>query len=438
MIAATICLASLAACGGTPRGSAEPLVAKPHTQPQPDVHHLKDKDLNPEPPKKLLSIDWKKVALTSDADAVALWKTIAPTGADYDMKLDEIPGDGPVSTQLAVALLHGGNFTCPATAASCGAPTDIPDPAPGATLDDPCLRRLLALWAIGQLEDDDIQWVRDSLKAIVAIPPPESQLVATALKAVPESMQDFRLELFGIAYGAGHHELIDGMISTLDEPHIVDAAEKLHIAGAFDLLTPESHRATYIAAINDSKLDPIARQKAMGELLAGEGAKLARDAHTALVTATKSPDCHVAAFAMRQLVQVGEKGRGPGRPASTSIPNMMRAMCVLAAYEQLQSSDEPSYLPGYIPAKGLDLVMVSYDAYSETDDDGDGDVHTQHTATVVPRSEVVLPEVEDMSRAFAHCTGTVCRSDEHEFRFTFKGDQLRRLEVVELPPCVTR
>jgi hypothetical protein len=116
----------------------------------------------------------------------------------------------------------------------------------------------------------------------------------------------------------------------------------------------------------------------------------------------------------------------------------MRTMCVLASYEQLQGTDEPSYLIGYVPAKGLELVTVTYDEYSETDDDGDGDPHTQHTTTVVPRTEVVLPEIEDLVRAMAHCTGTVCRSDEREFRFTFKGDQLRRLEVVERPPCVTR
>jgi hypothetical protein len=113
-------------------------------------------------------------------------------------------------------------------------------------------------------------------------------------------------------------------------------------------------------------------------------------------------------------------------------------MCVLASYEQLQANDEPSYLLGYVPAKGLELVTVTYDAYSDTDDDGDGDPHTIRTTTVVPRSEVVLPEIEDLARAMASCKGTVCTSDDREFRFTFKGDQLRRLEVVERPPCVTR
>jgi hypothetical protein len=412
-----------------------PFVAKPHTQPTP--HHLDDPDLNRPPPKKLLAIDWKSVSLTSEADALALWKTIAPTGDDYTDKLDEIPDEGPVRTQLAFALLHGGNFTCAATPSQCGAPVDIPEPAPTATIDDPCLRRMLAMWSLEQIDEDDLQWVRDSLKTIVAIKPPESHLVATALRAVPETDHDLRLELMSIAQAAGHRELVNGFVSTLDEPHLVEAIQKHHIAGPLDMLSAEGHRAIFIAAINDTKLPTHARVQAINEIVASEE-KMSKETRTTLATATRSPDCAVAAAAARQLVLRGEKKFGPARPASKTTAGMMRAMCVLASYEQLQANDEPSYLLGYVPAKGLELVTVTYDAYSDTDDDGDGDPHTIRTTTVVPRSEVVLPEIEDLARAMASCKGTVCTSDDREFRFTFKGDQLRRLEVVERPPCVTR
>lgn len=399
------------------------------------MHHLQDPDL--QPPKKLLSIDWTTVHLTSDADAIALWKTIAPTGDDYTEKLDELPDDSPVVTQLAVALLHGGNVTCSPNPGQCGAPVDIPDPAPTAGFDDPCLRRMLAMWSIEQLDDDDLATVHDALKAIVAIPPPESQLVAVALKAVPETAQDLKLELMAIAHAAGHGELVNGFVSTLDEPHLVEAVQKHHIPGPLDMLSTEGHRPLFIAAVNDANLPTSARVQAITELVASEDT-LSKETRSVLATATRSPDCMVAAVAARQLVQHGEKKFGPSRPTNTSPAAMLRAMCVLASYEQLLGADEPSYLLGYVPAKGLELVTVTYDQYSDTDDDGDGDPHTQHTTTLVPRSEVVLPEVEDLARAMTHCTGTVCRSDEREFRFTFKGDQLRRLEVVERPPCVTR
>ncbi|HTL38338.1 MAG TPA: hypothetical protein VL326_34645 [Kofleriaceae bacterium] len=430
MIASVVCLA---ACGGTPRETTQPAVAKPHT---PVVHHLDDPDLNHPPPKKLLSIDWKTVSLTSEADALALWKTIAPTGDDYSDKLDEIPDEGPISTQLAFALLHGGNFTCAPTPVKCGTPLDVPDPLPTSTFDDPCLRRVLALWALEQIDDDDLQWVRDSLKSIVAIPPPESLLVATALRVVPDDAQDFKLELMAIAQNAGHGDIVNGFVSPLDEPHLVEALQKHHIPGPLDMLSTEGHRSLFIDAINDTKLPTNTRLQAMSEVVASED-KMSKETRTTLATAARSPDCTVAAAAARHLVQHGEKKFGPSRPANSSPAALMRAMCVLASYEALQGSDEPSYLLGYVPAKGLELVTVTYDEYSETDDDGDGDPHTEHTTTVVPRSEVLLPEIEDLVRAMAHCTGTVCRSADREFRFTFKGDQLRRLEVVERPPCVT-
>jgi hypothetical protein len=86
-------------------------------------------------------------------------------------------------------------------------PIDVPEPAPTATFADPCLRRVLAIWAIGQLEDE-LANARDALKAIAAIPPPESELVAAALQALPEDEQDARMELFAIAFAAGHRELV--------------------------------------------------------------------------------------------------------------------------------------------------------------------------------------------------------------------------------------
>jgi hypothetical protein len=113
---------------------------------------------------------------------------------------------------------------------------------------------------------------------------------------------------------------------------------------------------------------------------------------------------------------------------------------VLASYEHLQRSDESSLLATFVPPKGLERIAVAYDALSEVDQDGDGDPHTQRTADLVAREELVLPEIEDLIRAMRRCKGTTCSSDDREFRFSFKalgGElQLYRLEIVERPPCV--
>jgi hypothetical protein len=427
-------IVALAACGGTPREASRPNVT---ARPTPaETSHLAELE---KPQTKLLSIDWSNTPLATDADVLAVWQRIAPTGADYSDKLDEIPEE--VSEKLALALLRSGNFTCvPAQPVrDCvQTPIDVPEPAPDATLADPCLRRVLAMWALNQLEDE-VSNARDVLRAIVAIPPPESELVAIALKAVPEDSHDARLELYVIAFGAGHRELVNSMLGTLDEAHLLTALNKHHMDGALDMLPAATHREIFVAAISDDKLDGRARVQAISELLAADD-KVTKDARLAIVRATKSNDCRVAAMASAFLVRSGEKKFAPAKPHTGKPAAMMRALCVLASYEAALRADEPSFLLGYVPKRGLEVVTTSYDEYNEVDDDGDGDPHTEKKTVLVPRDAVTLPEVEDLIRAFANCKGTTCRSPDREFRFVFKGGDLllTRLEVTERVPCGKR
>ena len=437
-------LACLVACGGAPRPPAIPPAPPPRpAAAHPPVNHLLDPDLNPPPAPHLLAIDWKAVPLASDADALALWQRIAPTGDDWQEKLAELPHELPIARPLAIALLREGNFTCPAPPADACSPVlpDLPPPAPTATLGDPCLRRMLALWAIDQLEADDLPRVRDALRAIAAIPPPESQLVAAALYTLPVDDVAGRYELLAIAWRAGQHELVDGMLAPLDEAHLVTAATQLHIDGALDRLSADTHRATFLAAVTDEQLAPAARISAMAEL-AEPADKLPADLRAALLAAGRSPDCQVVAGAARTLEQHGDHALAPRWPRTRSTAAMMRELCVLASFEQMQRADEPSYFPGYIAPGGLELVTVSYDPYSDADPDGDGDVHTEHQVQHVPASEAVLPELDDLVTAMKHCHGTTCRGEDHDFRFTLRpgagGLLLSRLEIRELPPCVPK
>jgi hypothetical protein len=434
---------ALISCGG-----AHPLPAKP---PEPvagavaepvarsvaePVGREPDPDLHRPRPRRLLDIDWAKLPLTSAAEAVAAWRRIAPSGADWDDKLQEVPAEaaGP----LALAVLRGGNFTCskPPPPGDCARPSyDVEAPAETAGFDDPCLRRLLALWALAQLDEAAASTVVDALRAIAAIPPPESQLVAAALHALPETAQDARLELLAIAWRAGQHELVDSTVGTLDEPHLIEAVRRHRIAGALEILSAEGHREVYLAAVSDEALDARARATAIIELVAAAD-KLPRDLQAALVTAARSKDCSVAAVAARALEQRGDRRFVPRRPRSTSIPQLMRGLCVLASYESLQPSDEASLLASYLPARGLERVTISYDALSDTDPDGDGDPHTAQVAELVPRSEAVLPELTDLIRAMKHCAGTICVSDDRELRLVWsRAGELTRIELTDRPPC---
>lgn len=399
-----------------------------------------DPDLEPRAPRRLLAIDWPNVKLTSDAEALALWDKIAPTGADWDDKLEEVPTNLPVARGLAVALLRQGNFACSAATATsnCTRIAEVATPAKMATLSDPCLRRLLALWAIDQLDPDDVVGVLEPLTRLASLPPPESQLVVAALHAVPEAEPDTRIRVLLAAWQAGQHDIVNTNLSGLDEARLKDLATTHHIEGALEVLSADGHKDVYLRAVNDPKLAPKARIQAIAELVSVANT-LAPDVKAVLVTATKSAECAVAAMAARKLELFGDKRYVPTRPHTSSTAVMMRGLCVLASYEQLQQAGDDSALKSYVPPRGLERIEVTYDPLSETDEDGDGDPHTARKADLVARNEVTLPDLDDLVRAMSSCKDTVCRTDAREFRFQLKpmgGElMLARIEDVELPPC---
>jgi hypothetical protein len=434
-------LASLAACAHPGTTTPAPRIVDD----APDAPRSKgaDPDLAPAPTHRLLDIKWDEVVLADDAAALALWRKIAPTGEDWEDKLVEIPTDRPVARALGLALLRQGNFACaapPTPAHSCAHhPIDLPAPAPTATLDDPCLRRLLALWALGQLEIDDVDQITDALTAIAALPPPESELTEAALHVISDDRGALKLKLIAIAAAAGQHELADTAIGTLDEPQLIEAISKLHIDGALTVLSAEGDRPLFLKAIVDDKLRSKTRVQAIHEVVAAED-PLAADSKATLVAAAKGSDCAVAATAARLLAQDGDRRFVPTRPRTKKPDELLHALCVLVGYDEELGADEVSPFGSYLPARGLELVRVSYDPYGEVDNDGDGDPHTEHTTELIPPGEVSVPEADDLARALTHCQGTVCTTDDHEFRFTFKPGAggyllLTRLEVIERPAC---
>jgi len=439
-LAARAAPAALAACGGTPHATTPPDVEPSTiTTTKKPRAATPDHDLERPPRPKLLAIDWSTVRVASDADARALWSRIAITANDWHDKLEEVPRE--LDRALAIALLREGNFNCVPTkpAGDCVPQVfDIPEPAATAGLADPCFRRLVALWAIERIEDDDVPMVMDGLRKIVALPPPESQLTVAAIKAVPETDPARRFELITTAFKAGQRDIANTALGQLEESYLVDAVTKHHIDGALEMLPASTQRATYLAAIADDKLPTKARTTAISELVAVDD-KLGPDLKVALIKATSTADCGVAASAARVLVQQGEPRYAPKRPRASTIAPVLRGLCVLASYEKLQGGAEPSLLPGYLPPKGLERIKITYDALSDVDPDGDGDPHTEHSTDLVPRAEAVMPEIEELTLAMTSCRGVTCRTENHEFVFGFKalgGEQLLwSLAIVERPPC---
>ena len=93
LVFTALAIAALTACGGATygpttspaaSGAASGAPAAPKIAGGAPEPRAPDPDLHRPPRRKLLDIDWAKVALTDDAAARAVWRRIAPTGADWD------------------------------------------------------------------------------------------------------------------------------------------------------------------------------------------------------------------------------------------------------------------------------------------------------------------------------------------------------------------
>jgi hypothetical protein len=428
---------AISACAHSPQPAAPspppPVASTPEPLPPPS---------NEPAPRPLLSIDWKSVQVTDDASALALWQQIAPTGADWELRIGELPDDNDLQRHLAFALLRGGNFACkpadasgdPTSSTSCeapgAAPTATSGASPASTFSDPCLRRELALWALGRLDDDDARTLERELISLAALPPPEDELVREAFDLVPVGADALLLQMIEAARAAGQGDLADESLSWLPRPMLLQVATKLHSDGALRSLEPSEARGAFLAAINDGQLKPATRLSAIDDLIVADDGKLKKDVRAALLTALKDPRCEVAAAAARAFVTAGEPRFAP-RPVLTSIPASLRALCVMASYSQEEAGLD-SGLRAFISKRGLQV----YDHSEITAPPGEATAEL-----ILPAQLIVLPFLEELSSALEHCTttapgpsagpdaGTVCRADGLRFLLAFDPDRtLRRVE----------
>jgi hypothetical protein len=218
----------------------------------------------------LLALDWKALRMETQADALAVWAQIAPTGADWRLKLAEIPSDDKMRTLLAQALLNGGNFACPVLTAAdhCGVatPVDFFEMADNAGFADPCLRRELAFWSLAQLNDTDATSVEDGLLDIAKLPAPEQELISAGFDLLPVDVEGDRLALLMI------EQLPDASSRELKVPTLsVAAAEialtKLRYEPAAEVLNPAQHESALLQAVHDSKISSQRRFLIAKELL---------------------------------------------------------------------------------------------------------------------------------------------------------------------------
>ena len=344
-------------------------------------------------------------ALAAGALAVA-WHAerahpIAPDVKPARIEPDRAPSPAMPSLRrgMAIALLEGGNLRCDDVAVEeqCGEyHGEIAPPRPDATLADPCLRRHLAVWALGELEPEDTRALAGTLVEIVAmgaprdVDDPEHAARLAAETMLPEAVfdaaidDDLRLALLEVA-----------------DPDL--AARRLS-----DLETREAR----IAALVDPGFDAAARLDLLWQLLDDTGPDLA----PALREVAGDPDCALAFEASRAL------GDLPARPESHDADEHLRALCLLG-----QGDDPDEAFRAWIPDRGVEVVSR---------DDFDPDLVERHR---LHRDEHGYEPL--LAESGWTCDGLTCTGGGHrgEATVTFAraGASLvvRRIEVQRYSGC---
>jgi hypothetical protein len=360
--------------------------------------------------------------------ALTLWATIAPTGADWVVQLDEVPDEPPeLREALAAALLREGGFACPPRLLDgCTVLTEIPPPAPDATLADPCLRRLLALWSLDQLAEETLEEeLAADLLAIAALPPPETALPTELLHRIDRP--DLKLQLLGVVETAGNEEIADTNLSGLSDQDLADAAG-MHIDGALEGLDPSTQLDVFVRALGDPGFRPeirVAVARELGELGLVETDPGYQDVLDALDAARDSARCDVAGMAALGHARMTAV-MFPPRPSKKAKPAaLVRAMCMAVH----GTGDSYATWPVFADPAGVTV--------REHTDDG---VEVRRVQVADLDGDEVLAEVV---RALPTCAGTTCTLAPLRARYELgfrkvKGRQvLQTIDRFDLPdpPC---
>jgi hypothetical protein len=309
----------------------------------------------------------------ADGEALALWRKLAPTGADWAAKLAQLPADPSVRRPMARALLAGGHFDCKETEeyGACGdeelAWRSL-DPAAG--FDDPCLRRELGLWALtdGGLTERDIKALLPAAQNLFTLAPPEKELPEALLALSEKFSEPLRLDLLRAGV-TNYRELVEKSINGLSEEALVTLYRELQLDSAALALAPGRHPDVVADALRDGSLSVETRRKLLRWL---KGLKR-EDARDAIIhVAEDESDCDLAMDAVLAMEERGELKYLPRWTKDASQPQLERALCMLA-----RDPDPDRRLlrwREFLPPRGRVTVSIHVEnEFAERDDDGNAE-----------------------------------------------------------------
>lgn len=360
-----------------------------------------------------------------------LLATLAPTGATWEDALARVPAHR--ARAVAMTFLREGNFACRAIVTEelgCAETTEHFAPiAPGATLDDPCLRRLIAGWAIAQLEATDIAAVDDALAAIVALPHPEQELADAVVALVPPNHDRLRLRLVEAAVDGNRPDVADALLPGLTPGGAAFALVELGREAALAHLGDNTPEGAIAAALDDGLSQPAALD-ALDRLQPDHLA--APEVLAAVIRQATSNDCAVAARAAVLLDAAGDGQYLPRHADLTDATSATRALCMGG---HISVDEARVVLRSLVSADGVDLVEVDHTYMNgpelpDPDLDGDHDPYTRTTHEHVGAADL---DTDDIRRWLpTACDGGHCEGPTGTIQLTFGRGAGRALALDEI------
>ncbi len=203
------------------------------------------------------SIDWSTARWSTDDEVEILWRSLGLDGTNWLERLETIPREPPMLRHAMAAYhLRREPFTCPVAVArgGCAARTYFLPPAATADVDDPCLGRELALWALDQIDERAIDAdLYHAMVALIAARDPERELNQRALdRLAPGSW--FAENALWESMAAGNDAFVEANLERLPADKLQEAASTYSIDAALLALDPGATLETHLEALANVQL----------------------------------------------------------------------------------------------------------------------------------------------------------------------------------------
>jgi hypothetical protein len=361
-------------------------------------------------------LPWATIQIENEQDALWVWVKLRPTGADYEEKLADIPAQ--FRQPMAIALLREGRLECEVIEETDGCGNTnarFAGPTAESGIDDGCLRRKLAAWAVAQLDAEGLEQVQYPILAFTKLPLPERELHAVALRYLVDPGGRPKPMVIAAIEKIGDEATADAAVDGLDRSGLVELAQK-GVDGALDRLLADAkpdELAWVIAAYGQP--DELARirretwRRVIGTLqtmrttTAGDSTRAIVD--RAITTIVAGGDCELAG-------EAGVVDRA-SREAMATQEDWNYMACFWIAAQGPTSR----FLRDMVSAQGLTVKRTGAKAADDVVLGNDAGFE--------------MPFAEELPAVLRSCTGTSCQLPGTYVRFELMRDDKGRLTQIE-------